>query len=130
MYALAVIFKPQAIMFAPVVGLAYVYALFKKGGLGKAILGIFGGLAAAVAVFAVFIWPFSPVMPDTGYMLENADDRIIVELEGSHEIDSVKYYAEGEGSFSLTYSDDGESYYDVMFQPVDEDGTPEGKSRS
>jgi Gpi18-like mannosyltransferase len=59
MYALAVIFKPQAIMFAPVVGLAYVYALFKKGGLLKAVVGILGGLVAAAAVFAVFIWPFT-----------------------------------------------------------------------
>jgi len=62
-YALAVIFKPQAIMFAPVVGLAYVYALFKKGGLGKAIVGIFGGAVAAAAVFAVFIWPFTGTQP-------------------------------------------------------------------
>ncbi len=62
-YALAVIFKPQAIMFAPVVGLAYVYALFKKGGLGKAILGILGGAVAAAAVFALFIWPFTGTQP-------------------------------------------------------------------
>ena len=65
MFALAVIFKPQAIMFAPVVGLAYVYALFKKGGLLKAFIGIIGGLVAAAAVFAVFIWPFTGNQPVT-----------------------------------------------------------------
>ncbi len=59
MYALAVIFKPQAFMFAPVVGLAYVYALFKKGGLVKALVGIFGGIAVMAAVLALFVWPFT-----------------------------------------------------------------------
>jgi|AGTN01.1.fsa_nt_gi Predicted integral membrane protein len=63
LFALAVIFKPQAIMFTPVVGLAYVYALFKKGGLAKAVIGIFGGLAAAAAVLAVFILPFTGTQP-------------------------------------------------------------------
>jgi Gpi18-like mannosyltransferase len=73
MYALAVIFKPQAIMLAPVVGLAYVYALFKKGGLGKAVLGIFSGLAAAAAVFALFIWPFTGTQPVTWVVGKYAD---------------------------------------------------------
>ena len=65
MYALAVIFKPQAIMFAPVVGLAFLYALFKKGGRIKAVIGIIGGLAAAAAVLAVFILPFTGNQPLT-----------------------------------------------------------------
>lgn len=65
MYALAVIFKPQAIMFAPVVGLAYLYALFKKEGRIKAVIGIIGGLAAAAAVAALFILPFTGSQPLT-----------------------------------------------------------------
>lgn len=65
MYALAVIFKPQAIMFAPVVGLAYVYALFKKGGRVRALVGILGGIVAAAAVMAAFILPFTGSQPLT-----------------------------------------------------------------
>lgn len=65
MFALAVIFKPQAIMFAPVVGLAYGYALFKKGGFVKAVIGIVGGISAAAAVLAVFILPFTGSQPLT-----------------------------------------------------------------
>jgi Gpi18-like mannosyltransferase len=63
MYALAVIFKPQAIMFAPVIGLAYVYAFFKKGGIKKAVAGTAGGLAVAAAVLALFIALFTGNQP-------------------------------------------------------------------
>ena len=65
MYALAVIFKPQAIMFAPVVGLAFLYSLFKKETRLKAAIGIIGGIAAGAAVLAAFILPFTGSQPIT-----------------------------------------------------------------
>jgi len=57
-FAVALLVKPQAVMFLPVVGLAYFYALFKRGGFGKAVGGIFGGLLAGAAVFAAGVLPF------------------------------------------------------------------------
>jgi Gpi18-like mannosyltransferase len=57
-FAIALLIKPQAIMFAPVVGLAYFYALFKKGGFGKAVGGMFGGLAIIAAVIFLGSLPF------------------------------------------------------------------------
>lgn len=58
-FAIALLIKPQAIMFLPVIGLAYFYALFKKGGIKKALIGIFGGAAVFIAVMALAIWPFT-----------------------------------------------------------------------
>jgi len=58
-FTFGLLIKPQAIMFAPVVGLAYVYALFKRGGMKKALVGIFGGAAVFAAVIALGVWPFT-----------------------------------------------------------------------
>ena len=58
-FAVALLIKPQAIMFAPVVGLSFVYALFKNGGLKQALIGIFGGLVAASAVIVALVYPFT-----------------------------------------------------------------------
>ena len=58
-YIASVLIKPQGLMLAPVVGLCYVYALFKKGGLKQALVGIFGGLIAAAAVVFVIVYPFT-----------------------------------------------------------------------
>lgn len=57
-FAIALLLKPQAIMFAPVVGLAYVYALFKKGETYKGLIGVFGGALVAVAVLFAASLPF------------------------------------------------------------------------
>lgn len=59
LFAIALLIKPQAIMFAPVVGLAYIYALFKKGELKKALIGIFGGAAIAGAIIFAAVLPFT-----------------------------------------------------------------------
>lgn len=58
-FAVSLLIKPQAIMFAPVVGLAYFYALFQKGGLKKAILGIVGGATVIAAVIMLGVLPFT-----------------------------------------------------------------------
>jgi dolichyl-phosphate-mannose-protein mannosyltransferase len=57
-FAIAILIKPQAIMFAPVVGLVYFYALFKKGQIGKALLGIFGGAFIFAATIFLASLPF------------------------------------------------------------------------
>lgn len=62
-FAIALLIKPQAIMFLPVVGLAFFYALFKKDGLGKAVGGIFGGLAIVGAVIFLGSLPFRGNQP-------------------------------------------------------------------
>ncbi|MGI5849420.1 MAG: glycosyltransferase family 39 protein [Christensenellales bacterium] len=62
-YTVSLLIKPQAIMMAPVVGLAYVYALFKKGGLKKALFGIFGGAVIAAAVIFAAVMPFTGNQP-------------------------------------------------------------------
>jgi Gpi18-like mannosyltransferase len=58
-FALALLLKPQAIMLAPVVGLAYIYALFKKGRTERAILQMIGGAAIVAVVFAAGVIPFT-----------------------------------------------------------------------
>ena len=58
-FAIALLIKPQAIIFAPVVGLAYVYALFKKGSHKKAIVHLLGGTAVAAALVALAVLPFT-----------------------------------------------------------------------
>lgn len=57
-YALCMLIKPQAILFAPVVGLAYLYSLFKKGKTGTAILNILGSAAIFAGVIFAASLPF------------------------------------------------------------------------
>ncbi|MHB1314608.1 MAG: glycosyltransferase family 39 protein [Christensenellales bacterium] len=57
-YALGLLIKPQAILLLPVVGLVYFFALFKKGGLKKAIIRIFAALAIGAAVIFLGALPF------------------------------------------------------------------------
>ncbi len=58
-FAAALLIKPQALILAPVVGLYYVYALFKKGNFKRGLLGIFGGGAIGASVFALGVLPFT-----------------------------------------------------------------------
>lgn len=58
-FALALLIKPQAIMLAPVVGLAYIYAIFKKGERDRAILRMIGSVAIVAVVFAAGVIPFT-----------------------------------------------------------------------
>ncbi|MGE5494073.1 MAG: hypothetical protein ACM3S4_02085 [Burkholderiales bacterium] len=62
-FAVSLLIKPQALMFLPVVGLAYFYALFKKGGFGKAVAGIVGGLAIIASVIFLGSLPFQGNQP-------------------------------------------------------------------
>jgi len=63
-YGLALLMKPQAIMLAPVVGLAYIYELFiKKDRIERAILQMIGGAAIVAAIFAAGVIPFSGTQP-------------------------------------------------------------------
>jgi dolichyl-phosphate-mannose-protein mannosyltransferase len=62
-YGLALLLKPQAIMLAPVVGLAYIYELFKKDRIERAILRMIGGAAIVAAVFAAGVIPFTGTQP-------------------------------------------------------------------
>jgi len=63
-YGLALLLKPQAIMLAPVVGLAYIYELFiKKDRIERAILQMIGGAAIAAVVFAAGVIPFTGTQP-------------------------------------------------------------------
>ena len=57
-YALAMLIKPQAIMFAPVIGLAFIYAYFKKGGIKKALVGTLAGAAIFAGVIFLASLPF------------------------------------------------------------------------
>lgn len=57
-FAISLLLKPQAIMFAPVVGLAYVYSLFKKGKAYKGVVGILGGALVVAAVLFGASLPF------------------------------------------------------------------------
>ncbi len=58
-FTVALLIKPHAIMLAPVVGMYYIYSLFKKDAFGKAAWHIFGGLAAAAAIIAIAAVPFT-----------------------------------------------------------------------
>lgn len=62
-FAVGLLIKPQAIMFLPVVGLAYLYALFKRGGLKKAVTGTAGALAIGAAVIFLGSLPFTGNQP-------------------------------------------------------------------
>lgn len=62
-FGVALLIKPQAIMFAPVVGLSYIYAFFKKGNAGRAVLGLLGGVVIVTAVFAAGVFPFNGGRP-------------------------------------------------------------------
>lgn len=103
-FAIALLVKPQAIMFAPVVGLAYIYALFKRGGLKKAVIGMSGGLVIVAGLLFLGALPFNTYQPQTSFAFDTPDDFIVNFTEPS-EIKYVKYYASGEGSFSLSYGD-------------------------
>lgn len=58
-FAIALLVKPQAIMLAPVVGLTYIYALFKKGKTEREILKMLAAAAIVAAVFAAGVIPFT-----------------------------------------------------------------------
>ena len=49
--------KPQAIMFAPVIGLAFIYAYFKKGGIKKALVGTLAGAAILQELYSLPLFP-------------------------------------------------------------------------
>lgn len=115
-FAIALLVKPQAIMFAPVVGLAFLYALFKRRGLKKALIGISGGLVIVAGVLFLGSLPFNTYQPQTSFAFEAADDYIVNFKEPS-EIKYVKYYASGEGAFSLAYGDNYGGGIEVMVKP-------------
>ena len=58
-FTAALLIKPQAIMLAPVVGLYYIYSLFKKSGKYKALMHMLLGAAASVLLIGVAAWPFT-----------------------------------------------------------------------
>ncbi len=58
-FAVSLLIKPQALMFAPVVGLYYLYAMFKKGQLGRGLARALGGAVVFAAVFAAGVLPFT-----------------------------------------------------------------------
>ncbi len=62
-FALALLIKPQAVMLLPVVGLYYVFALFKAGGVKRGVLGLIGGGAIGAAVFVLGVLPFTGDQP-------------------------------------------------------------------
>jgi Gpi18-like mannosyltransferase len=64
-FAFALLIKPQAIMLLPVVGLYYLFALFKKDKLSRGVKGLIGGLAIGAAVFALGVLPFTGDQPIT-----------------------------------------------------------------
>lgn len=57
-YALCMLIKPQAILFAPVVGLAYLYSLSKKGKAGTAVLNILGSAVIFLGIIFAASLPF------------------------------------------------------------------------
>ncbi len=58
-FAVALLLKPQAIMLAPVVGLTYIYALFKKGRVERETLKLLASGAILAAVVAAGVIPFT-----------------------------------------------------------------------
>ena len=74
-FSIAFLIKPQAVLFLPVVGLAYFYAVFKKGGLKKALVGIFGGAVVTAAVFFAMVLPFTGNQ-DIGWIFEKYKSTI------------------------------------------------------
>lgn len=64
-FAVSLLIKPHALMFAPIVGLYYLYSLFKKGRLGRGLQGILGGAVVFAAVFAAGVLPFTGNQPIT-----------------------------------------------------------------
>ncbi len=62
-FAIALLLKPQALMFAPVVGLWYIYSLLRKGRFAKHFSGILGGAAIFASVFIVGVIPFTGDQP-------------------------------------------------------------------
>ncbi len=115
-FAIALLIKPQAILFAPVVGLAYIYALFKRRGLKKALIGASGGLVIVAGVLFLGSLPFNTYQPKTSFTFDIVDD-FIVNFEEPSEIKYVKYIASGTGSFSLSYGEGPGQTADVMISP-------------
>ncbi|MFA5676704.1 MAG: glycosyltransferase 87 family protein [Christensenellales bacterium] len=64
-FAVSLLLKPHALMVAPVIGLYYLYSLFRKGRFGRAALGALGGAAVFTAVFAAGVLPFTGSQPIT-----------------------------------------------------------------
>lgn len=62
-FAFALLIKPQAIMLLPVIGLYYLFTLFKKDRLNRGLLGLLGGIAIGAAVFALGVLPFTGDQP-------------------------------------------------------------------
>jgi len=64
-FAVALLIKPQAIMLLPVIGLYYLFALFRKDKLSRGVLGLIGGFVIGAAVFALGVLPFTGDQPIT-----------------------------------------------------------------
>lgn len=64
-FAFALLIKPQAIMLLPVIGLYYLFALFKKDSRSRGVLGLIGGLIIGAAVFILGVLPFTGDQPIT-----------------------------------------------------------------
>ncbi len=62
-FALALLIKPQAVMLLPVVGLYYLFALFKTGRVKRGVLGLLGGVTIGAAVFVLGVLPFTGDQP-------------------------------------------------------------------
>ncbi len=58
-FAVALLVKPQAVMLLPIVGLYYVFALIKKGGVRRGMLGLLGGAVIGAGVFVLGVLPFT-----------------------------------------------------------------------
>ena len=57
-YAISMLIKPQAIMFAPVIGLVFLYAYFNKNGLKKALIGTIAGAVIFAGTIFLASLPF------------------------------------------------------------------------
>lgn len=62
-FAVALLIKPQTVMLLPVVGLCYLFALFRKGRVKRGVLRFFGGAAVGLTVFALGVLPFTGDQP-------------------------------------------------------------------
>lgn len=128
-FAVSLLVKPQAIMFAPVIGLAFLFSLFKRGGIKRALIGIFGGTVIIAGVLFLGTLPFTSFQPQTSYATQNQGDEFIVsfgkaedvEFINSYDVKYIRYYASGEGSFSLTYGDYSGGGSDVLIKPSGSD---------
>ena len=79
-------------------------------------------MAAVTLIYAVvgFINLGSFDIPKTFYALD--ESPVIVEFESPQDISSIKYFTSlGNGTFSFSYSNDGEGYTDVMHEVTETD---------